>query len=432
MGIPSRSKILLEQKWKPTGFVNCLVVERGHTHMYRCGLCGKLGHNRQTCGKTSAPVRAKPALPAQTTIAQPRHEPSGMRETFTAFDRASAVGVSTVPEPAQENAPVTAEELSVWWNLSSGLQIRGDYLEDEALESLGKLLSTIPPAPGQRSETKKFLRLFHEEVRVELARSTEIGDDTVNMLAHDPSWRVRAQIGSKGNLPYPLAKKLLNDRDVRVSSAVLSACGDLSEDDLREFHGKKVGDGEPEPANPREKFWWTNLLGHRNCPEEFLTYAAGKGANHYTDNSYAVALSNPKTPARVLEEAYHRECARSSRQHNVFLCCVLENPSTPRSVVTNFFENYSHTNPAVNVSAYLAAVRNPNLSGAFIDEEYRQRCTADSAGNADASKATILYSLLSNPRITEETVRNILATDPVPQIKNLARKVLQSRQTAGK
>ena len=55
------------------------------THMYRCGLCSKLGHNRRRCGKTSAPVRAKPALPGQTTIAPARHEPSGMRETFTAF-----------------------------------------------------------------------------------------------------------------------------------------------------------------------------------------------------------------------------------------------------------------------------------------------------------------------------------------------------------
>lgn len=208
-----------------------------------CGMCGQVGHNRRTCGKTyPQPQKTpKPAYPVTQSI-ETGGEPSGWNRTFAALEEKTK-NFTPHPPPiqAEETFPptsdsvFTAEELSTWWLLANEEYPKKKRhlpeIQHDA-QQLKMFLQTIPENTIEMTSPvvwREFLQKFPQKVReyaVGESKKQETTSAYLSILAHDPDSTVRWWVAENHNTSPAILKILSTDvaEDVRLEVLYNPSC----------------------------------------------------------------------------------------------------------------------------------------------------------------------------------------------------------------
>ena len=429
---------------------------------YVCSVCGKLGHNKRTCGKT-APTR--PVHPHRTP--PPQAEPAGVDEAGTLADairilggdpqtvEPSAVLPNPTPVTVAEEPPtatqepvvetMTAEDIETWWMLTSG-KTGKRHIEKKKVygftrkvtvvnwdkEDTTKLLGMLDIAVEQGTSAralKKFLNFFGAAAKKNLANDKRTKPAVLLVLAKDSSTNVKKILAQRNNLPENIVNVLASDNEYDVRLAVATR-DDLSpatiETIYREYPSKK------QPSYARERRFNGSLKGklaqHKNLPAWIRKELLASGVHSVVRKT----LTNPNTTAEELLQTWQEYADEDS--YFFVTEKILAHPNTPAKILDSFLEKQiimgNHAAPHGAYSTILqTACSNPNVSAATLDKVAKQIILSDREKIFRHSQ--IPYAIVHNPSTADSTLEWI--TDNYPSLAaNIASATLTNRHTSGK
>ena len=231
----------------------------------QCGLCGRRGHNRRTCGKTPTPKFPLKTQPAKT-IPEPKTTAKVVNNAFSQLHNnhtpdTTHHGGQKVVENDSSSSGYTAEDLETLWCLKDGNfgkerpgKSRRKIWSEESAHALNEMVETLEKGESgiEVKEWVKFFKNFGAEAKATLLMKTakapyikapihmdivDIADETLHphtknsnphplhhvlhikifeALSKDASSTVRSNLASKEGLPDHVKNILLNDPHTSV------------------------------------------------------------------------------------------------------------------------------------------------------------------------------------------------------------------------
>lgn len=430
-------------------------MSKNTSHVYVCGLCGQTGHNRRTCGRSALPLPAAGAPAANTASSAPTTSPNAtIGELFTAVTETEFSSHPTAENfnAASDTTPPTVEEIQTLWVLTTdgktGKHVRHDVSRWWSAEDTDKLVETLAIADGMGATAKtmkKFLDTFSAEVRMRVARRSDIPVTTLVALSKDRCSAVRIKIMSRENLPEPIIRNLIVDKDPFVRTFL---CYHNPESDKTEKHHisltadilQAMWDNPCPPQTKRnskkqdfdcKKF----ILQHEECPVAVLDNVAKTSLSPETYSTYETrafaraALSNPNLPGPALDR-YYREIETQAKknlsspntvklaQHQ--LQCLAEiagNPNISEGTLQHVFAHppYPAKPDGRNDTLFhyravimKKALGNRRCTTTMIEQEYR-------SPTYDTDLFGPLGSMVQNPNTPKHIIEKV-SMMPVPSV----------------
>ena len=202
--------------------------------VYRCGACGKPGHNRQTCGQVkSNPTTVKP------TVTHPSQKVE--KSNITTWDN-HLTNINTLTHDSDvENDMYTVEDMSTLWaimNGKTGSREENGWSPVDSGELQEFINNTHEQFPDLPHETwVKFFSQFDEETKMytlgqysERWEKRRKGTDVVELpeklyavFMADKSEDVRGSLVGKTNTPTEVTDALINEGNLRAITRIVSS-----------------------------------------------------------------------------------------------------------------------------------------------------------------------------------------------------------------
>ena len=423
---------------------------------YVCSVCGKLGHNKRTCGKT-VPTRppVHPHRPPQPEL----DTGAGVGEAGTLADAIRILGgdpqtvepsavlsnptpVTVVEEPlTATQEPVvetmTAEDIEAWWMLTSGKtgkreieekdfhgwkyrQAVSNWTETDT-DNLSAMLNVAVEQGTSARALKKFLNFFGAAAKKSLAKDERTKTAVLLILAKDSSVSVRKMLAERDTLPLPIMTVLSSDQNYETRLA-LAKRTDVEKTVLTKMHQEY----ETRPklaANKRRTT--SNSLRHVIARNPNLSISLRQEMLNSTDalEVYS-ALGNPATTAEEISQVWKKH--RQNTRGYVFTG-IINNPNTPAEVLDDFLNDnlFASSQPKYANRYVSSACAHPNASPAMLDKVIRHIV---SNPELKIYSTNVPYSIANSRKTSEETLNWMIHQEALsPGVKYAAKDNLRSR-----
>ena len=412
---------------------------------YVCSVCGKLGHNKRTCGKT---VPTRPQHPHRP----PQPEPAGVDEAGTLADAIRILGGDppTVPTPTPETVPeepltatqepvvetMTAEDIETWWMLTSGktgkrhIEVNRVYgvphkvaVVNWGKEDTTKLLGMLDIAVEQGTSAralKKFLNFFGVAAKKSLAEDERTKPAVLLILAKDPSVSVKKTLAERKKLPSSIMTILASAQNYETRLA-LAYHRDAEEEVLTKMYQEL--DTRPK-FNPHKKLNDWNSLCSVIAKNPNLSASLRQEMLDSDDRSkVSSVLKNPAVTAEELNRVWQKQKTARS----FFLDRIICHPNTPPEILDDFLDEVlfsSSPATSVNRQRVSSVCQHPNMSPATLDKAVRHVVS-----NPNSVHSTnVSYGVARSDNTSDETLRWMLRQKVLSSaVKFEAKDNLQSR-----
>lgn len=196
----------------------------------KCGLCGKRGHNKRTCGKNFTRPSSAASHPPVTQTPPPARPLTDIFAPETFPPRPKNV-------PAVENIGLSVHDIDVWWLLQHG-QVENSFnaAPNDIVEVMeysicltGFLADLEKAGVGERARKNFFLLKTRQHVSLkrEVANLPGCPHYLMDMLSYENDISTVENVAGNARCPTSISDRLVTHKSQRVRAAVAET-GQLS------------------------------------------------------------------------------------------------------------------------------------------------------------------------------------------------------------
>lgn len=285
----------------------------------RCGRCGQVGHNRQTCGRVSSDKAQRKRVRGKSG-AEPARSAKKVGTLDDVWERIRPAGkVSADGDVPAEG--MAADEFDTWWQLAGsgrdgkvekpvggwGMNRSKPPVWDE--NDTDKVMSILKVAAKNTNvrpaAAKNFLSRFGAAAKVEMAMRDDLPLVFLVALSKDPSVGVRWRIAEREDTPSEVLAMMARVEKKHAVSIVLAGNPNTPVETLKEMFHRREWYAQQEPSFSgvdTEGSVANSLLGNPNLP----TVCVLEGVRSKKFFTYRAALCNSRVPSRVLKAEWDK------------------------------------------------------------------------------------------------------------------------------